>query len=81
MKELVEKIIQNSKQSQVSQNPRQMFFREFDAALRLASNQIDDPSYEWHVSHMEQFGQKAGVSAGEIAQRKKTLAWTLSQHA
>ena len=81
MKELVEQIIKYSKQSPTTQNPRQRYFREFDAALRLATQQIDGASYEWHINHMEQFGEEAGVSAGEIAYRKKTLAWTLAQHA
>lgn len=81
MKELVEKIIQNSKQSPTTQNPRQLYFREFDSALRLATNHIDDASFERHVNHMERFGKEAGVSDGEIAYRKKTLAWTLSKNA
>lgn len=80
MKALVEKIIQNSKQDQIPLKPLQLFYREFDAALRLASNNIDDPAFDWHLGHMESYGQEAGISAGEIAHRKNTLLWTLSRN-
>lgn len=80
MKELVEKIIQNSQKGPANLNPRQLYFREFDAAMRLATLHIDDPSFEWHLFHMEKYALQAGISAGEIAHRKKTLLWTLSQN-
>ncbi len=78
MKELVEKIIQNSKKTQADVNPKQLYYREFDAALRLASNRVQDSAFEWHLGHMVRFGQEAGFSAEEISRRKETLYWALS---
>lgn len=81
MEELVQQIIQNSKAREKSMNPRQMFFREFDQALQLASQGLPQVAWNDLLMKLEQYGRQAGLSTGELASRKKTLFWTVAQAA
>jgi|SoiMethySBSTD1v2_1073268.scaffolds.fasta_scaffold5433437_1 hypothetical protein len=81
MEDLVQKIIQYSKSKVRQLNPRQVFFREFDAALQLASRGMSHEEFTLRLMRLEQCGQEAGLSAGEMAQRKQTLLWTSAQAA
>lgn len=78
MEALVNLIIQNSKSQDKGMNPRQIFFRDFDQLLKLAT---EGGSLEARMGQLEQYGRAAGISELELAQRKNTLQWTLEQAA
>jgi len=79
MKDLVEQILQNAKKSERSAGPKQRFYREFDLALQLASKHPAGDDFQGQVEEMERAALEAGISAGELSSRKKTLLWTFSQ--
>jgi len=60
---------------------RDLFFREFDGAMKLANRREDGPQFQQHVARMEEFGNAAGVAANEIAYRRQTLLYSLTQGA
>ncbi|HKY63529.1 MAG TPA: hypothetical protein VJR29_08930 [bacterium] len=68
-----------SGQSNSTKQARDLFFREFDGAMKLANRREDGPQFQQHVSRMEEFGQAAGIAANEIAYRRSTLLYSLSQ--
>ena len=78
MQEIVEKILENSNGLHKSLSPRQLFYRQFDASLRLAQKDKSLANLEAALGKMEQYGKVAQISSGEIAQRKSTLFWTLA---
>ena len=78
MKEWVEQILQNSKKRSFKPNARQLFYREFDQALR----QVSYPQCQLRAGdrwmQLEDLGLKAGIPLDEISSRKKTLLYALS---
>ena len=81
MENLVQKLIQHSKNNVRPINARQIFFREFDRALQMASLGLAEAAQEGRLLKLMQYGLEAGLSAAELASRKKTLIWTLAQAA
>ena len=67
-----------SGQNQVKQ-ARDSFFREFDGAMKLANRREDGPQFQQHVARMEEHGNAAGIAANEIAYRRQTLLYSLTQ--
>lgn len=81
MEEIVNRIIENSKSKVKVLNPRQVFFREFDATLQLVERGMTREEFTLRLMQLEQYGQDAGVTASDWAQRKQTLVWTCAQAA
>lgn len=67
-----------SGQNQTKQS-RDSFFREFDGAMKLADRHEDSPQFHQHVARMEEHGSAAGIDANEIAYRRQTLLYSLTQ--
>lgn len=78
MQEIVFKILENSKQSLTVLSPRQLFYRQFDAGLRLAQQNKAQEDLAQVVEKLELYGEAAQIPAAEIAHRKTTLFWTLA---
>lgn len=78
METLVNLIIQNSKTQDKGVNPRQIFFRDFDRLLKLATQ---GESVTSSLEQLERYGREAGMSSLDLAQRKDTLLWTAAQAA
>lgn len=81
MENLVQKIIRESKVNTKPINSRQIFFREFDRALQMASLGLAEVAQEDRILKLMQYGLEAGLSNDELASRKETLIWTLAQAA
>lgn len=58
---------------------RDLYFREFDAAMKFANRQENSPQFQNHLSLLERYGNEAGLPASEIAYRKQTLLYNLTQ--
>lgn len=78
MQGIVEKILDNSKRLQNTPSPRQLFYHQFDASLRLAQQDKSSANLEAAIGQMENYGKMAQIPVGEIAHRKMTLLWTLA---
>ncbi|HKX11816.1 MAG TPA: hypothetical protein VJP40_01595 [bacterium] len=47
--------------------------------MRLADRSEAGPQFQEHLSRMEEFGSVAGINANEIAYRRSTLLYSLTQ--
>jgi len=81
MEALVELLIRDSQSQHRSKNPRQLFFREFDQLLKMASRTTTQANIEAELDQLEAFGRAAGISETELTSRKNTVLWTISQAA
>jgi len=79
MQDLIQQILETTKNQDRSLKPRQRFYREFDLALHLASRSEDSTTFSSQLERIETLGREAGLPLTEIAARKKTLLWAKSQ--
>ncbi len=79
MQGIVERILENAGVHAASESPRQIFYRQFDAALHRAEQGQSRESLEEDLAKLEDFGRSARIAPGEIAYRAKTLLWTLAK--
>jgi len=81
METWVDSIIRDSQTQNKGKNARQIFFKEFDQILKLASRATAKAHFEAELNQLEEIGRAAGLSESELTSRKNTVLWTLSQAA